>query len=149
MVEAEEKGCVWDELEFGFTRPECINEETQQDFKKSGPGKDGMWEYTIDVDWTHDAGSHGNINDGNMTVITSDELIPLVQPGRTVWHSNLWHISHCLWYWRKAALVRFDGTLLPMSRDEEAEHGYHCTRMVINYLRKEHLNDQFKTSFSF
>lgn len=150
LAEAEAKGCVWDELEFRFTRPECINEETQQDFRKAGPGKDGMWEYAIDVDWTrHDAGTHGNINDGNMTLVTSDELLPLIEPGRTVWHSNLWHFSHCLWYWRKVSLARFDGTLLPLSRDEEAVHSFHCIRMLRSSLQQEHLTDQFKASFTF
>ncbi|TIC95423.1 hypothetical protein CH35J_008920 [Colletotrichum higginsianum] len=149
LEEAEPKGCVWDELEFRFTHPECTNSEVQQDFLSAGPGPDGTWLYAIDVDWTHGAESHGNINNGNMHIIDSKELVKLVKPGLTVWHSNLWHISHCLWYWKKVSLSRFDGTLLPIARAEEAEHSYHCTRMIINYLRKKHLTDQFKTSFSF
>ncbi|WYZ43659.1 hypothetical protein EsH8_VII_000095 [Colletotrichum jinshuiense] len=149
LEEAESKGCVWDELEFRFTHPECTNPEVQQDFLKSGPGPDGLWLYAIDVDWTHGAESHGNINNGTMHIIDSKELVKLVKPGLAVWHSNLWHISHCLWYWKKVSLSRFDGTLMPMSRVEESEHSYHCTRMIINYLRKQHLTDQYKTSFSF
>ncbi|GJC88618.1 hypothetical protein ColLi_11456 [Colletotrichum liriopes] len=149
LEEAEAQGCVWDELEFRFTHPECTNPEVQQDFLKSGPGPDGLWLYAIDVDWTHGAESHGNINNGSMHIIDSKELVKLVKPGLTVWHSNLWHISHCLWYWKKVSLSRFDGTLMPMARAEEAEHSYHCTRMIINYLRKNHLTDQYKTSFSF
>ncbi|EME82690.1 uncharacterized protein MYCFIDRAFT_182599 [Pseudocercospora fijiensis CIRAD86] len=148
--EAEPKGCVFDELEFRFTHPECINDDAQKDFAESGPGPDGKWLYAIDVDWRHSDEGHGNIYNGtNMHIINSDELRNMIKPKLTVWHSNLWHISHCLWYWRKVSLSRFDGTLLPMDRAEEAEHSYHCTRMIINYLRKEHLTDQYKTSFSF
>lgn len=144
------KGYVFDELEFRFTHPECIDADNQADFLKSEPGPDGKWLYGLDVDWRHEAESHGNIYNGtNMRIVDSDELRALVAPGLTVWHSNLWHISHCLWYWKKASLARFKGTLLPMQSAEEAEHSYHCTRMIINYLNPKHLTDQYKTSFSF
>ncbi|WQF82785.1 hypothetical protein CDEST_07799 [Colletotrichum destructivum] len=114
LKEAEPKGC--------------------QNFLSAGPGPDGTWLYAIDVDWTHGAESHGNINNGSMYIIDSKELVKLVKPSLT--------------YWKKVSLSRFDGILLPMARAEEAEHSYHCTRMITNYLSKKHLTDQFKTSFS-
>ncbi|KAF4543344.1 uncharacterized protein LTHEOB_43 [Lasiodiplodia theobromae] len=119
--EARALGCVFDELENRFTKPECINADITDEFTRAGPGPDGAWFYRTEID-------------GNMTTVNVSQVIDLIEPGRMVWQTTRWHLLHCMFVWRKISLSRFDGTLLPMNREEEATHGKHCERLVASFL---------------
>ncbi|EKG13612.1 hypothetical protein MPH_09221 [Macrophomina phaseolina MS6] len=126
--EAGPQGCVFDELENRFTKPECINEQITEEFRRSGPGTGGAWLYRTEID-------------GNMTTVDVSQVIELIEPGRVVWQTTRWHLLHCMFVWRKISLSRFDGTLLPMGREEEATHGEHCERLLATFLVGDQMDE--------
>ncbi|KAL5898585.1 hypothetical protein ACKVWH_000001, partial [Pyricularia oryzae] len=63
--------CVFDELELGWMRPECVDSELTRKFSRAGPRKDGGWYYETEID-------------GVITAVNVSILSTLVKPGRVI-----------------------------------------------------------------
>lgn len=122
-AEAFAKGCIYDVLENRLTRPECVNADLNREFGQLGRGTNGSHRY-------------GFVEDGGIRDIEVTELVQVIKPGLIVWESTWWHLTHCIFMYRKAVLSRFDGVLLSMNRTEQEKHDHHCGRMLVNFLSK-------------
>ncbi|KAK2038258.1 hypothetical protein LZ31DRAFT_440187, partial [Colletotrichum somersetense] len=109
------QGCVFDELELGWMRPDCVDHDLTQEFARSGPGSDGTWYYETDIN-------------GKITAVNVSMLSTLVEPGRIVRFTYEQHITHCIFEWRKQLRQRFLGTIMSFRRDME-DHIKHCGQM--------------------
>ncbi|KAK1973415.1 hypothetical protein LZ30DRAFT_610880 [Colletotrichum cereale] len=118
------QGCVFDELELGWMRPDCVDEELTQEFAHSGPGINGVWYYETEIN-------------GKITPVNVSMLSTLVEPGRIVRFTYEQHMMHCIFEWRKQLRQRFLGTTISFRREME-DHIKHCGNM---FLLKAEMNE--------
>ncbi|ELQ43747.1 hypothetical protein OOU_Y34scaffold00135g1 [Pyricularia oryzae Y34] len=111
------QGCVFDELELGWMRPECVDSELTREFSRAGPREDGGWHYETEID-------------GVVTAVNVSTLSTRVEPGRVIRFTYEQHVQHCIFEWRKQHRAAFLGTTLSLRRNYE-DHIKHCGKMLL------------------
>lgn len=87
--------------------------ELAAEFDEAGP--DGHWEY-----WA----------DPNATIpMTREELALLADSGEVFYTTQEWHITHCMFTWRKQYRSQFTGTIIE-ARSNGIRHIEHCESIV-------------------
>ncbi|KAL0934430.1 uncharacterized protein CTRU02_211229 [Colletotrichum truncatum] len=111
------QGCIFDELELGWMKPECVDHDLTDEFARSGPGIGGAWYYETEVD-------------GKPVHVNVTELSMMVEPGRIVRFTYEQHVTHCIFEWRKQFRRHFLGTTMSLRREMEG-HIKHCGSMFL------------------
>ncbi|OAP55468.1 hypothetical protein AYL99_10441 [Fonsecaea erecta] len=119
MDEMHENNCTFDTLAMAWLPPYCRDEELTAEFDRSGPGPNGSWTYWLDY---------------NHTIPITIEQVGLM--GFQVDHGNVymaweWHVTHCLFYWKKIHRQRYTGVMIEPRYDRES-HVMHCLHAVLH-----------------
>ncbi|KIW22296.1 uncharacterized protein PV07_12197 [Cladophialophora immunda] len=119
MDEMRENNCTFDTLAMAWLPPYCRDEELTAEFDRSGPGPNGSWTYWLDY---------------NHTIPITIEQVGLM--GFQVDHGNVymaweWHVTHCLFYWKKIHRQRYTGVMIEPRYDKES-HVMHCLHAVLH-----------------
>lgn len=119
-------GCQYDHLAVDWLPASCIDQDLVDEFDVSGPGADGAWPY-----YTRAQG-----NDGSTVFIpiNSNETDEFAQQGRDYFATREWHISHCMFTWRKQFRARHNGKHVEPWNENE-KHIKHCNDYIMRTLK--------------
>ena len=115
-VEALSLGCKYDSLAAAWLPEHCRDEELTAEFETMGPGPNGRWIYWADSNHTQE--------------VNLEEIAAMADDPSARFHMSYdWHVTHCIFYWRKQYRSRFNGkTVEP--RDDSEEHILHCGKVI-------------------
>jgi len=118
VAEAKSRGCVFSPLALSWLPPQCLDKELSDDFDLQGPLPGGAWPY-----WA----------DHNATIpITREqmgELADIPEKKGVFYTTQGWHVTHCMYTWRKHYRARFNNVALEW-RNDGIDHIEHCTGIV-------------------
>ena len=116
VSEALDMGCMFDSLAVAWMPPRCIDQELLLEFQRSGDGPDGAWRYFSDKELRNE--------------ISLDQLANMADHKEHLWYSTpQWHITHCVFYWRKQHRARWTGVLVEPRFDSDL-HINHCAHIL-------------------
>ncbi|KAH8810810.1 hypothetical protein F5884DRAFT_780454 [Xylogone sp. PMI_703] len=119
-TEAISLGCKFDSLAAAWLPPYCRDEDLTAEFERSGPGSNGEWTYFADA--------------YHKVPMSMDQVAALADnQSAEVMMTRDWHVSHCLFYWKKLYRQRFrqaDGGIIEPSFDTET-HINHCMGVIL------------------
>ncbi|EDU43212.1 hypothetical protein L13192_04202 [Pyrenophora tritici-repentis] len=110
--------CKFDVLSSAWLPPRCRDDIVTAEFEHAGPGPGGAWTY---------------FEDENGTIpIDVSKLGELTNTGRKYHATNVWHMIHCFYFWKKQYRVRFTGVVVERWGDTEP-HIDHCIGLFHKY----------------
>ena len=117
VAEAKRQGCKFTPLAIAWLPPHCIDEDLANEFDRAGPKPQG-WEYWRDLNATIP-----------MTVKEVGELADYEGEDAVFYTTVEWHITHCMWTWRKHYRSLSLGTVIE-NRSNGIKHIKHCEGIV-------------------
>ncbi|KAK7959684.1 uncharacterized protein PG986_004538 [Apiospora aurea] len=140
-AEAVAMGCTWDHIAVDWLPPHCVDHELMTEFDAAGSGPDGAWPYYIS-----DARNVALITESQRTPVNLTDIDELAREGREYWTTVEWHISHCLFTWRKQVRSATSGGAVSVEpwNDKEA-HASHCSMYIWDVLRTGRPLDEVST----
>ena len=117
-VEAISLGCKYDSLAAAWLPEHCRDAELTAEFETMGPGPNGSWIYWADSNHTQE--------------VSLEEVAAMADDPSARFHMSYdWHVTHCIFYWRKQYRSRFNGNIVE-PRDDNEEHILHCGKVITN-----------------
>ena len=114
---AKAMGCYFDILAAAWLPEKCLDEELTAEFELSGDGPDGSWQYWLDLNHTQE--------------ISVDALGDHADdPDSRFYSTTQWHVTHCLFYWRKQQRARAIGGPIVEPRYDTEQHINHCSGFI-------------------
>ncbi|KAK7995224.1 hypothetical protein PG990_013997 [Apiospora arundinis] len=139
--EAVAMGCTWDHIAVDWLPPQCVDRDLVAEFDVAGSGPGGNWPYYVS-DTPHRKTSL--LTETQRTPVNLSDIDQLAREGKDYWTTVEWHISHCLFTWRKQVRSAAGGVSVEPWNDKEA-HASHCSMYIWNVLRTGRPLDEVST----
>lgn len=137
--EAVAMGCIWDHIAVDWLPPHCVDHELLAEFDVAGSGPGGKWPYYVSS-----IQKAARLTEAQRTPVDLTEIDQLARQGKDYWTTVEWHISHCLFTWRKQVRSAGGGVSVEPWNDKEA-HASHCSAYIWNVLRTGRPLDEVST----
>ncbi|KAK8078951.1 hypothetical protein PG994_002758 [Apiospora phragmitis] len=137
--EAVAMGCIWDHIAVDWLPPHCVDPALVAEFDVAGSGPAGAWPYYIS-----DLQKVALLTETQRTPVNLTDIDRLAREGREYWTTVEWHISHCLFTWRKQVRSAGGGVSVEPWNDKEA-HASHCSEYIWNVVRTGRPLDEVST----
>lgn len=110
-AEALSRGCKFDGIAAAFLPAHCRDDELLEEFDRSGENPDGSWNYWRDPKMQHR--------------LNLSELGELADQQEPFYASQMWHVVHCTFNWRKQFRQPKTGVVIEHEADS-IHHVTHC-----------------------
>ncbi|KAK7911875.1 hypothetical protein PG985_014356 [Apiospora marii] len=137
--EAVAMGCTWDHIAVDWLPTHCVDHELVAEFDVAGSGPAGAWPYYVS-----DLHKVALLTETQRTAVNLTDIDELAKEGKEYWTTVEWHISHCLFTWRKQVRSAGGGVSVEPWNDKEA-HASHCSEYIWNVLRTGRPLDEVST----
>jgi hypothetical protein len=117
LAEAEQLGCVFDQMASAWMPPQCHDERLSSQFDHSGPLDGGRWSYYTDKNGAQE--------------LSVQELAELGGKLTHYYTTLQWHLVHCNFIWRMQYLAWTEGSLVVGDRDDTMHHITHCGNLSL------------------
>ncbi|KAJ0116599.1 hypothetical protein J7T55_009749 [Diaporthe amygdali] len=117
--------------------PDCIDDDLVQEFDRSGSRPDGTWPY-FEAEYD-DSTSHYSF-----IPLESSDIDMFAREGKEYFTTREWHVSHCLFTWKKQFRALSNGrSIEPWNNNEE--HIKHCSDYILEAMRSGSRLDDVET----